>query len=582
MRTGPDGIYFGPEETYQTNHFAFKYFTRDQLTVGWMAEQFEAWYATVCADLDCGDGRPINVLVTLDNDATAAYRSPRGFSVSSPRLRGVREDGAPTPEERAELAEMLVYLLVVREAGDVEATQQPYLLLEFINWEMRRLGLAEQDTPATPILDYVMDTYSLEKIRALLAAIGQTKSEEEALRLALGLGLTDLDETFHDYLAAKLGAERQMVQWGEVDMPGITSRQALARQLFGALLADKVGAWRSEMHAAFSGWRPGYHPAVSPSTRPHIDHWERLDDMTLWAEVSYPSASDGFSSSEPLQRIEFFRQMDGAWQHTKPDALFLGEELVLSSGHFRLVCHEREIEWMAGDLARLDSFYQEVAATAGVKLPPGERLTIRIAPTATWSSLRIDASAPEWWIPSPYFIGWHENQGEDYLVNWLAPSLLARLAFHAAGMEDPSGSFPSTRQIWLYSVLSAWGHEVLAEDAPQVASWVPTVEPSTLATKSKSLDAMSALGRATFGSEPASYSWATDDWYTLYQQVFSVMHYIGEAYGREALLALLQTLPEADSLENWLKSVLDVDLETFEAEWGAWLDKAAGQQINNG
>jgi hypothetical protein len=43
----------------------------------------------------------------------------------------------------------------------------------------------------------------------------------------------------------------------------------------------------------------------------------------------------------------------------------------------------------------------------------------------------------------------------------------------------------------------------------------------------------------------------------------------GDSYGQEALLSLPQTLPEVDSLESWLRPVLDVDLETIEAECGA-------------
>jgi hypothetical protein len=578
VRTGPHDDYFGPEETYQTEHFVFEYLTRDGPTVDWMAGQLEVWYAAICSDLACDDGRPIAVLVTLDDDATGEYRPPRGLTISSPRLRGVRQDGAPAPEERAELAEMLVYLLVVRRAGDVEATQQPYLLLEYVNWEMRRLGLADEETPSTPVLDLVMDSYGPEKVRALLTATGQTSSEEEALRRALGLGLSDLDESFGGYLAARLGVERQMMTWGKAEMVGDTSRP-LARQIFGALLADKAGAWRSEMYAAFSGWRQGFYPSVSPSQRPRVDHWERLDEGTIWAEVSYPDAGGVPTrnvSERPLGRIEFFRQVNGAWRHTQPDKAFLGDELVLNSEHFRLVGHEREAEWMAGELARLESFYQEAAQSTGVAPSTGERLTIHIVPTATWSSLRLYPGQTEFWMLSPYFVGWHDDQGEGYLTNWLAPSLLARLAFDAAGVENPTGSLPSTREIWMYGVLNAWGREILGPDAPQVVSWAPGVKLPTQAVESVELDTLSDLARATLGSEPASYGWATEDWYTLYQEMFSMMYYIGDSYGQEALLSLLQTLPEATSLESWLRPVLDVDLETFEAEWAAWLNKGNG------
>jgi hypothetical protein len=582
VRTGAHGHYFGPEQVLRTAHFIFKYQARDQPTVDWMAVQLEQWRTAVCSDLGCKLGSPINVLVTTEGEASGAYRPPRGLTLRSPQLWRVREDGVPSPEERAELAEMLVFMLTVREAYDLGPTRQPYLLLEFVNWEMRRLGLGDEDRSPTPVLDFVIENYGLEKIWAMLAVMGQTQSEEEALRLALGLGVADLDEAFDIYLATKLGVERQLMEWRGAEFVGPTSAP-LARQLFGALLADEVGAWRSQMYSAFQGWTSGYQSVVSPpllpsvvspSLYPRVDHWERLNETTIWAEVSYPGTSSG---SPPLRRIEFFRQVEGAWLHTQPNRLFLGDEVTLNSEHFRLECHKREVEWMTSELARLESFYQEIVEMAGVKLPPGERLTIHITAAATWSVLRLYPPAAEWSIPSPYFIGWYDDQDEGYLVNWLAPSLVSRLAFYAAGMEDPSGSFPSTHQLWMYSVLSAWNRMILGLDAPQIVSWAPTVELSALAAaKAKGFDVFSALARATFGSEPASYSWATDDWYFLYQQVFSVMDYIGDAYGQEALLLLLKTLPEADSLEGWLGSVLDVDLETLEADWRAWLDEAGG------
>jgi hypothetical protein len=166
---------------------------------------------------------------------------------------------------------------------------------------------------------------------------------------------------------------------------------------------------------------------------------------------------------------------------------------------------------------------------------------------------------------------WRAHEG--YLIQWLAPSLLARLAFDAAGVEDAASSLASTRQIWMYSVLNAWGREILGTDAPQVVSWAPEAEPPA---RARDLDALSTLARATLGSEPASYSWAADDWYALYQEMFGVMVYVGETYGQEGLLSLLRTLPEAESLESWLRLALDVDLERFEADWEAWVAGGSG------
>jgi hypothetical protein len=154
LRTNTQLEYFGPQQSRETAHFAFSYLARDAPTAEWMESQLEAWYAAVCADLGCDDQRTINVLLTLDGDAPPQYRPPQGFMLVSPRSRGVREDGALLPGERGQLARMLIYLLVARQAGDVQPDRQPYLLSEFINWELGRLGLAGDEAWPTPMLDY--------------------------------------------------------------------------------------------------------------------------------------------------------------------------------------------------------------------------------------------------------------------------------------------------------------------------------------------------------------------------------------------------------------------------------------------
>jgi len=54
-------------------------------------------------------------------------------------------------------------------------------------------------------------------------------------------------------------------------------------------------------------------------------------------------------------------------------------------------------------------------------------------------------------------------------------------------------------------------------------------------------------------------------------EAWTVVGYAGDAYGLHVFLELLRSLPEADSMDSWLRTALDADLETFEAGWRAWL-----------
>ena len=329
LRTGPRREHYGEERIRETAHFVFDYLARDEVTANWMAKQFEAWYDAVCADVNCTRGRRrINVLVTPNGETGREYHPPGGFVVSSPRLRGVCEDGAPLPEERKALAKMLIYLLVIRQAGGVEISQQPFLVPQFVNWELRRLGLAGKDTPSTPVLNAVVASHGLEGAWAILAAMAHTTSEDEALRLTTGVGLEGLDLALGQYLAALLAVERQMMEWQTSETVVGQTAAPLARQTFNALLAQGTGQGRSRMEEAFRQWPERgvayYYPATLFS-HPVVERWELLDGSTLRAKVSYPEEREYPHGEDAEQRIELFRQVSGAWRHIPPDERFLGQ-----------------------------------------------------------------------------------------------------------------------------------------------------------------------------------------------------------------------------------------------------------------
>ena len=102
------------------------------------------------------------------------------------------------------------------------------------------------------------------------------------------------------------------------------------------------------------------------------------------------------------------------------------------------------------------------------------------------------------------------------------------------------------------------------------------MEPFVSAVRSDELIPLSELEEITFTSEPVSDEWVPDDWtedkaMLLGIEALTVVGYAGDAYGLHVFLELLRSLPEADSMDSWLTTALDADLETFEAGWRAWL-----------
>jgi hypothetical protein len=590
LRTGSRREYYGGTRIRETTHFAFKYQARDEPTVDWMAGQLEAWYKAACADLGCDSAWRFDVLVT-----TRDYRPPRGFvgnysvgvtptpndllspsrgfEVNSPRLYGVREDGAPLPEERASLAQVLLHFLVSRQAGDVEAGQQPYLLPQFVNWEMRRLGLADEDTPATPLLDYVMATHGIGDVRALLRDIGQATLEGEALRLAVGVGLADMGEAFDQYLAALLAVERQMMEFQTTRLVGPTA-QSLAQETFDALLARTGWSWQSDKKSAFQRWGnyPGgaysFYGSAVPLSRPTVDRWAYLDASTVWAEVVYSEASPNSSARDAVMRVEFFRQVDGSWRHDPPDERFLGEKAVLESEHFRIEGHERQMDMMAGGLVYLESLYRQMADALQTDFPPGERMVIKILSSTT--SPGFDAEAVS--LPVPYLEAWSYDLGRDHLATYVSWPLFRKLALLALGWSEKA---PSYSELWGYIVFEAWQSQVLGPGFQY--DWehqFREVYPWAAASRSGELLTLTELGQILFESSSAVH-WPTDRWNLAYQEARVVLGYMTQTWGVQVFPKLLRALPEADSMDSWLRLALGVDLETFEAGWQAWLREQA-------
>jgi hypothetical protein len=572
LRTGPRREYFGQQRTHETAHFAFKYLAREEDTVHWMAEQFEAWHAAVCADLGCAEGPRVNVLLTPDGEAGGDFRPPKGFILASPRVRGVREDGALLAEDRVQVARLLIYTLLTRHAdGNIVPEDQPYLLSQLTNWELRRLGLAGSDAPPTPLLDAVMASHGLEGVRALRTAMAHTNSESLALRRALDADLADLGVGLGEYLTALLALERQMLEWQALE-PVRSASRPLARRTFSGLLAANVGQWRTRKEATFDdGLDPSRSdPTYRPLARPSVARWELIPDSFVWAEVSYRDVVRNSRSELSIRRVEFFELENGDWRHTAPFSLPLGEAVNVTSEHFRIFCHEREVDFMIRELTRLERLYREIAGVLGNELLPGVRVLIEIT-SSTWATGSLPQA--DIYVPSPYLSIWSGEPGASYLAESVGRVLIEKLAVEPGLAESLSGP----RNMWWTTTMGVWQYSFV-ETAPIDWSMLLEMEPLASAVRSGDLLSLSEL-EVVFRNEPSN--WLPEGWTErmaelAYLEAVAVLGYIGETYGFQEYATLLQTLPEAESLADWLETALGVDLETFETDWKAWLREQGG------
>lgn len=583
LRTGARSEYFGSPRTRQTDHFHFSYHVRDEPTVDWMAGQLEAWYETACADLGCGDTFSINVLIALDGEVDETFYRPQELVFRSPRLRGVRDDGAPLPAERRELAEALLHLVVVRAAGESMKWNQPYLLPQFVNWELRRLGLAGAQTPATPLLDRVMETRGLVGIQALLVAAGDTIWEAQALDRALGADLESLGVDAARYLAALLALERQVMDWQTTESL-VQFYKPLAEPIFRQLFVPtssnwpqetswRTNRWWDDKNSAFRDWRehPYEYTPVTPLLGPQVQAVEVHDDWA-WVEVSYaePGRAPTFEPLSP-QRLEIFHRVGGTWRHGPPGERFLGAEIVLNGEHFRVEGHEWAEPMMARQLSRLEALYAAISRDMGVRLPQGERLTVR------WvTSGRDDHVSGIFGLEIIYPAFNDATIDRDRFLDEIGvPFILGQWAMLQTGKSQ----FASTDGLFWFTALSSWYRDrLLNRPEPDWRQGLRrAVETDTLVPLSK-LAIMDYVNQRFFGYGVATYWTGTRveavplnvvemvEW-----QARSVIVYLMETHGVDALPAMVASMGEAASFEAGLWHWLNVDLMTFENEWKSWL-----------
>jgi hypothetical protein len=583
LRTGARSEYFGSMRARQTGHFSFSYHLCDEPTVEWMAGQLEDWYGAACADLGCGDTSPINVLIAPNGEAGESFFPPQGLVFRSARLRGVRDDGAPLPSERRELAEALLHLLVVRTAGESMKWNQPYLLPQFVNWELRRLGLADAQTPPVPLLDRVMESHGPEGMRALLIAAGETTWEAQALDRALGVDLESLGVEMRRYLAALLALERQVMDWQTTESL-VQFYKPLAEPIFRQLFAPtssnwpqetswRTNRWWDDKNSAFRDWRehPREYTPVTPLLAPRVQAVEVHDDWA-WAQVSY--AEPGYPPTfEPLspQRLEVFYRINGTWRHGPPDERFLGREVVLTGEHFRLEGHEWAGPMMARQLSRLEALNEVISQDMGISLPEGERLTVR------WvTSGRADHVAHIFGLEIVYPAFNDATIDQDRFLDKVAvPFILGQWAMRQTG----NSQFASTDGLFWFTALSDWyrDHLLGRPDLGWRQGLRPAVETDTLIPLSR-LALMDYVMQRFFGYGVATY-WTGSrveavplnvvemvEW-----QARSVIVYMMEIHGLDALPAMVVSMSGAASFEVGLWHWLNVDLATFEAGWKSWL-----------
>lgn len=352
------------------------------------------------------------------------------------------------------------------------------------------------------------------------------------------------------------------------------------REAFMALQDEVDGEWYRVQAASFSAWgRPANadrlyaigSQIVQPDGRARAEVYQQITD-----EAS-------------VYQLRFYRLRDGAWKRARPDAAYWsGLRATERTSHFEIAfpIEDRQTAWRVTQ--RLERVYEALCRDLNCSLRD------RRAPRITLD-FRPDAGAPhrDWGLahtlslPSPRLVGLHVPFGlaDDVYTTFAYEALLEPIARWATGDYDrwarnPNGSL-------FFEAILAWQQLRidLARDTPPERLLVAgpgglTSRPSqgdwedTRRFYRDLLAGQRLIAPADLWVWPPNDRAVPNDLGDLAGgEVDALIAFIEERHGAASVIALLNALGPARSLEEAIETGLGADYDALIAEWLIWIEQ---------
>jgi hypothetical protein len=269
-----------------------------------------------------------------------------------------------------------------------------------------------------------------------------------------------------------------------------------------------------------------------------VEDWGRADDGA-WALLA-----PGVDSVLPQRMVQFYRWTDtGRWYVTAPVSAFPGPPEAMETNFF-------EFLYRAPDAADpsiptdADELYAETMRDFGLSDQMPQQLTIEFL--YTWGpGLSLQRTEPTMLrVLSPRLIG--DPAQFQYHLGWMVTS----------SMLVDVASIPSDRVLNLKPVygISLW----------QARRWV--ADPSWEAQLAQQIrQSLQEGGLPTLvRREPELMD-------------ITVAEYVAETYGRDRFAAIVAAAKDHEDVRQLISRALDVEFETFEAGWQAYVAETYGQ-----
>ncbi len=306
---------------------------------------------------------------------------------------------------------------------------------------------------------------------------------------------------------------------------------------------------RKGNYALLGFWGVTMLPMVSPLPTLRVSKVELHSDIA-WVWIEWEDEEGRYT------RVHFYRRVDGLWKRTVPDERFWGKQESIEGTVFRWTFYERDAPYVRPLADWADQMGQTVAGDFSLSEPPPMRiwLTYEMEKILFSSLSREDERR----FPALHLLRIRRDNALDKLYQTLVAWAYVDYALEKVAPSHPptpASPYPSSYYAFRSAVL-LWETARLAmplwKEIPGFYVFDPDAPPS--------LEDLFGIPRSPMDGDPQMY-------------VVSLAFFIGDRYGPTNVIALLKQLQETPSFRRALVKTLgpDIDLETFEQEWHAYL-----------
>ncbi len=317
---------------------------------------------------------------------------------------------------------------------------------------------------------------------------------------------------------------------------------AVSARLLEAQAAGDVQRYADLLDGTDQVWKARLVAGLRSANAAPPGQWN-IERVRLQGDLAEAEVAVSSEDSDTLRQLVFFRLADELWRLAPPTPAAFGDEQETTTPHFRILFRARDQRFVPGLVNLAEGAY--VALCGELRCTAGSRpLDLRLVYDAQADNPPMTPGAVT--VGSPSLSGWRPDGQPGAAFN---QQLVSQIDTQLA-LEKIPGASPA-----LLAVIGDWAAADLAGGP------APVDDASAGALQDESLLPLDQIWDAVVhGSGDDRLFWGG---------MASVLRFVQSTWGSDAIGLLLEHA--SGSLDNMARQAFQVDGQTFEVMWLAWL-----------